>query len=159
MILLINEVFVQLRFSEWRKKNYWLAIRSTYPASNSTDSSHSKGTRKQFLSRIILAYIESLSHSDQSFPYSIRTIAMCRYTIITLLLDLTSLTKILTRTFDQCSFLWDKFSFCLWIWLCLSQIFLSTKFANGAHVRWFSFGLPGIISWLKGKLVKFSCNN
>ena len=38
-----------------KKKNYWLAIRSTYPASNSTDSSHSKGTRKQFLSRIILA--------------------------------------------------------------------------------------------------------
>ena len=88
VILLINEVFVQLRFSGEKKKHEkrnWSTSNHIPISSVKFHSSLDKGTRKQFMSRIILA--QNPCHIVIKAFHSILTIAMCRCTIITLLLD------------------------------------------------------------------------
>ena len=80
VILLINEAAP----IQWRKK---MRLMSNQVDISSVifHSSHSKGTQKQLLSRIILA--QHPCHIAIKAFCSILTIAVCRCTIITLLLD------------------------------------------------------------------------
>ena len=122
VILLINEVFVQLRFSGEKKKNHekrnWSTSNHVHISSVKFHSSHDKGTRKQFLSRIILA--QNPCHIVIKAFHSILAIAMCRCTIITLLLDFNfqfsfpcSFTE---EIFTLCT---DSMSFVLWVYFTI----------------------------------------
>ena len=80
VILLINEAAP----IQWRKKMRLMSNQVDI-SSVILHSSHSKGTQKQLLSRIILA--QRPCHIAIKAFCIILTIAMCRCTIITLLLD------------------------------------------------------------------------
>ena len=80
VILLINEAAP----IQWRKKMRLMSNQVDI-SSVILHSSHSKGTQKQLLSRIILA--QRPCHIAIKAFCSILTIAKCRCTIITLLLD------------------------------------------------------------------------
>ena len=116
--------------------------------------SHCKGTRKQFLLRIILAQCPC-HRGIKAFP-GILTIAVCRRTIITLLLDFTFevliLGEDLIRTFDQRSFLFER-NFRFGYVICFPFRFF-IQLANGAHVMWFSLGLPVITRRVLKKINK-----
>ena len=82
MILLINEVLV---YPVEKKKNTKLTSSQVDISSVKLHSSHSKGPRQQFLSRIVFA--QSPCHIAIKAFRNVLTIAMYRCTIITLLLD------------------------------------------------------------------------
>ena len=108
VILLINEVFVQLRFSG-EKKNTKMTSNQVDISRVKFHSSHSKGPRQQFLSRIVLA--QSPCHIAFKAFRSILTIAMYRCTIITLLLYFNFEVLILSQLAATMHPLWVEFKY------------------------------------------------
>ena len=148
VILLINEAAP----IQWRKK---MRLMSNQVDISSVifHSSHSKGTQKQLLSRIILA--QRPCHIAIKAFCSILTIAVCRCTIITLLLDFEVL--ILDKDFNLniwSAFLLYERHFPFTCVICLNsfRFFHSTKFANGA-LMWFSLGFISEVTSISGHFV------
>ena len=130
---------MHLRFSGGKKTK--LASNQVDISSVKLHSSHSKGTRKQFFSRIVLA--QSPCHiAIKAFRRILKNCDVYNY--ITLLLDFNFEVLILDEDFNPniwSMFLLMKEIFLLVVDLLAFQIFQSTKFAKGAHVMWFSLGL------------------
>ena len=150
VILLINEAAP----IQWRKK---MRLMSNQVDISSVifHSSHSKGTQKQLLSRIILA--QRPCHIAIKAFCSILTIAVCRCTIITLLLDFEVLIYILDKDFNLniwLAFLLYERHFPFTCVICLNsfRFFHSTKFANGA-LMWFSLGFISEVTSISGHFV------
>ena len=150
VILLINEAAL----IQWRKK---MRLMSNQVDISSVifHSSHSKGTQKQLLPRIILA--QRPCHIAIKAFCSILTIAVCRCTIITLLLDFEVLIYILDKDFNLniwLAFLLYERHFPFTCVICLNsfRFFHSTKFANGA-LMWFSLGFISEVTSISGHFV------
>ena len=114
-------------------------------SSNWCQSSHSKATQIEFLSRTILA--QRLSRGDQSFPQYFTT-AMCKCTTV--------YNSSRWLTLERFSNFLSKVEYPLhgrrslhywWLWFSFSRLIVQTrllrfdffqsfKFTNGAHVEW-----------------------
>ena len=150
VILLINEAAP----IQWRKKMRLMSNQVDI-SSLIFHSSHSKGTQKQLLSRIILA--QRPCHIAIKAFCSILTIAVCRCTIITLLLDFEVLIYILDKDFNLniwLAFLLYERHFPFTCVICLNsfRFFHSSKFANGA-LMWFSLGFISEVTSISGHFV------
>ena len=150
VILLINEAAP----IQWRKKMRLMSNQVDI-SSDIFHSSHSKGTQKQLLSRIILA--QRPCHIAIKAFCSILTIAVCRCTIITLHLDFEVLIYILDKDFNLniwLAFLLYERHFPFTCVICLNsfRFFHSTKFANGA-LMWFSLGFISEVTSISGHFV------
>ena len=94
---------------QWRKKNTKMTSNQVDISRVKFHSSHSKGPRKQFLSRIVLA--QSPCHIAFKAFRSILTIAMYRCTIITLLLYFNFEVFILSQLAATMHPLWVEFKY------------------------------------------------